>query len=101
MRREPFDFFGFATLSLGIHLAERAGRISAHDATIGRHIAPFSKQHSCQAEDEPDFRLEEGDDPWRRLQLTHPSDSRAGEDRHLSPLDESAVQVEQSTRRRR
>jgi 3-hydroxyacyl-CoA dehydrogenase len=29
----------FATLSLGIHLAWRAGRISDHDATIGRHIA--------------------------------------------------------------
>jgi len=29
----------FATLSLGIHLARRAGRISDHDATIGRHIA--------------------------------------------------------------
>jgi 3-hydroxyacyl-CoA dehydrogenase len=28
-----------ATLSLGIHLALRAGRISEHDATIGRHIA--------------------------------------------------------------
>ena len=29
----------FATLSLGIHLAVRAGRISDHDATIGRQIA--------------------------------------------------------------
>ena len=30
---------GFATLALGIHLALRAGRISEHDATIGRAIA--------------------------------------------------------------
>jgi len=29
----------FATLSLGIHLAHRAGRISDHDARIGRLIA--------------------------------------------------------------
>jgi 3-hydroxyacyl-CoA dehydrogenase len=29
----------FATLSLGVHLALRAGRISDHDATIGRLIA--------------------------------------------------------------
>jgi 3-hydroxyacyl-CoA dehydrogenase len=28
-----------AALSLGIHLAHRAGRISDHDATIGRHLA--------------------------------------------------------------
>jgi 3-hydroxyacyl-CoA dehydrogenase len=29
----------FATLSLGVHLAQRAGRISEHDAKIGRLIA--------------------------------------------------------------
>ncbi len=29
----------FATLALGVHLAERAGRISAHDARIGRLVA--------------------------------------------------------------
>jgi 3-hydroxyacyl-CoA dehydrogenase len=29
----------FAALALGIHLAHRAGRISDHDATIGRHLA--------------------------------------------------------------
>jgi 3-hydroxyacyl-CoA dehydrogenase len=29
----------FATLSLGVHLAWRAGRISDHDALIGRKIA--------------------------------------------------------------
>ena len=28
-----------AALTLGIHLAQRAGRISDHDATIGRHLA--------------------------------------------------------------
>ena len=28
-----------AALALGIHLAHRAGRISDHDATIGRHLA--------------------------------------------------------------
>ncbi len=28
-----------AALALGIHLALRAGRISDHDATIGRHLA--------------------------------------------------------------
>ena len=63
----------------------------------------FHKQPSCQAQadDEPELRLEEGDEPWRRLHLTHPSDSRAGEDHHLSPLDEPAVRVEQSNRRRR
>ena len=29
----------FATLSLGVHLALRAGRISEHDALIGRKLA--------------------------------------------------------------
>ena len=29
----------YAALALGIHLAHRAGRISSHDATIGRHLA--------------------------------------------------------------
>jgi 3-hydroxyacyl-CoA dehydrogenase len=29
----------FAVLALGIHLAHRAGRISDHDAVIGRHVA--------------------------------------------------------------
>jgi 3-hydroxyacyl-CoA dehydrogenase len=29
----------YAALALGIHLAHRAGRISDHDATIGRHLA--------------------------------------------------------------
>jgi len=29
----------YAALTLGVHLARRADRISAHDATIGRHLA--------------------------------------------------------------
>ena len=29
----------YAALALGIHLAHRAGRVSDHDATIGRHLA--------------------------------------------------------------
>jgi 3-hydroxyacyl-CoA dehydrogenase len=29
----------YAALSLGIHLAERAARITPHEAVIGRHIA--------------------------------------------------------------
>ena len=29
----------YAALALGIHIALRAGRISSHDATIGRHLA--------------------------------------------------------------
>ena len=31
--------FAFALLSLGVHLAWRAGRISDHDALIGRRLA--------------------------------------------------------------
>jgi 3-hydroxyacyl-CoA dehydrogenase len=29
----------YAALALGVHLAHRAGRISDHDAVIGRHLA--------------------------------------------------------------
>jgi 3-hydroxyacyl-CoA dehydrogenase len=29
----------YAALALGVHLAHRAGRISDHDATVGRHLA--------------------------------------------------------------
>jgi len=59
----------FATLSLGIHLAQRAGRISEHDATIGRLIArvlaggdvahrtTVSEQHLLDLEREAFLRL--------------------------------------------
>lgn len=42
MRRDAIPVGGptaFATLALGVHLAQRAGRISEHDAAIGRKLA--------------------------------------------------------------
>jgi 3-hydroxyacyl-CoA dehydrogenase len=59
----------YAMLALGVHLAHRAGRISDHDATIGRALArilaggdvPYattvSEQHLLDLEREAFLRL--------------------------------------------